>query len=86
MPSAQNRCEKNLARHGFAKELSHSSRTINISKLKVFVGEKFPTGSPLREIILNEDIDLAADIFLARLPVWLQLSRLKMDGPRNEGF
>jgi hypothetical protein len=81
MPSAQNRYEKNFTKHEFTKELSHSSRTINISNLKVFVEAKFPTKSPLRQIILNEDSELAADIFLARLPVWLQLSRLKMEGP-----
>jgi hypothetical protein len=57
--------------------LGQATRIVNISTLKALVAERFPAGSPLREIIMNEANELAADIFLARLPVWLQLSRLK---------
>jgi hypothetical protein len=41
------------------------------------VADELPVGSPLREIILGEENELNVDIFLARLPVWLQLSKLK---------
>lgn len=57
-----------------------AGKTVKISKLKAFAADELPVGSPLREIILGEETELNVDIFLARLPVWLQLSKLKNGG------
>jgi hypothetical protein len=70
--------------HDFVGAPVNTSGTVNISRLKDFVAEKLPVGSPLREVILGDDVELDSSIFLARLPVWLQLSRLKIDrGPSH---
>jgi hypothetical protein len=48
---------------------------VNIKKLKEFVLEKLPKNSALREILISEEDELDINVFLARLPVWLKLSR-----------
>jgi len=48
---------------------------VNIQKLKEFALEKLPKNSALREVLISEEDKLDITIFLARLPVWLKLSR-----------
>lgn len=48
---------------------------IDVRPLKQFAYEKLPE-SPLKEILLIEDDILDIDAFLARLPIWLRLSKL----------
>jgi hypothetical protein len=52
-------------------------RVVKISNLKNFVANSFPSGSPIREVIMNENNELGCDLFLARLPIWLQLIKLE---------
>jgi hypothetical protein len=54
-----------------------AKKTVNISRLKTFTLQKLPQDWPLREILLAEKDELDVCTFLARLPVWLQLSALK---------
>ena len=49
---------------------------VNIRKLKQFAFEKLPKNWPLREILLSEEDELEIHVFLARLPIWLRLSRI----------
>jgi hypothetical protein len=53
-----------------------NSRTVDISKLKAFVDDNFPPGSPLQVIFADEDDLLSAEAFLAKLPIWLKLTKL----------
>jgi hypothetical protein len=48
---------------------------IDITNLKEFAC-KLPMGSALREVLMAQDSRIRADVFIARLPDWLQLSRL----------
>jgi hypothetical protein len=47
---------------------------INITKLKNFAYTQLPQDSILREILLLESTEIDTSTFLARLPIWLQLS------------
>ena len=49
---------------------------ISTRKLKDFAFSRLPKQWPLREILLAEEDELETSIFLARLPVWLKLSRI----------
>ena len=46
-------------------------------KRVVKISNSFPSGSPIREVIMNENNELGCDLFLARLPIWLQLIKLE---------
>lgn len=50
---------------------------IDIGSLKDFVVRRLPRNWILREILLaeNEEVDIAT--FLARMPIWLQLTRTR---------
>jgi hypothetical protein len=50
---------------------------LDISKLKSFAIDNLPVGSPLREILLGENNEMTVDVFLARLPLYLRLSKLQ---------
>lgn len=50
---------------------------IDIRKLKQFAFIQLPKDWALREILLTENEEIDVSTFLARLPVWLQLSTLK---------
>lgn len=53
-----------------------SKTKVNIEKLKEFALYELPKHWPLRNIILSEKEDeLNIDVFLARLPILLRLSR-----------
>ena len=49
---------------------------VNIRKLKSFAFAQLPKDCVLREILISEEDELDVSIFLARLPVWLKLSKL----------
>jgi len=54
---------------------------INMKKLKEFAYQRLPRNNPLREVIISEDDELDPNVFLARLSVWLKLSKfLKGEG------
>jgi hypothetical protein len=53
-----------------------NSRAVDISKLKAFVDNNFPPGSALQVIFADEDDLLSAEAFLAKLPIWLKLTKL----------
>ncbi len=53
-----------------------SKTKISIRKLKDFAFTQLPKDWPLREILLSENDELEVSVFLARLPVWLRVSRL----------
>jgi hypothetical protein len=53
-----------------------NSRTVDISKLKAFVDDNFPPRSPLQVIFADEDDLLSVEAFLAKLPIWLKLTKL----------
>jgi hypothetical protein len=55
-------------------------RTINIRPLKTFALQ-LPKDQALRDILLAENEELDLFTFLARLPIWLQLSKLNDKGP-----
>ena len=50
---------------------------IHVQRLKEFAFDKLPKDSALREILLAESEELDALTFLARLPIWLRLMKLK---------
>jgi hypothetical protein len=49
---------------------------VNIRKLKEFALNNIPKGNPLQQIILSEENLLDPFEFLAKVDVWLKLSRL----------
>lgn len=53
-----------------------SKTKVNIQKLKKFASTQFPKGWVLREILLAETEELEVFTFMARLSVWLKLSKL----------
>jgi hypothetical protein len=53
-----------------------NSRTVDISKLKAFVENNFPLGSPLQVVFVDEADLLSVEVFLAKLPIWLKLIKL----------
>lgn len=55
-------------------------RSINIRTLKMFALTQMPKDQPLRDILLAENEELDIYTFLARLPIWLQLSKLNGKG------
>jgi hypothetical protein len=61
----------------YCKKSNGAKRKVEISSLKTLVEVRFPQGAPLREILMKESDELSIDLFLARVPIWLQLSRLK---------
>lgn len=50
-----------------------TKRRILMRELKDFAFEKLPRGSALRDVLLAEDDELDADVFLAKTDVWLKL-------------
>jgi len=52
-------------------------KSVNISPLKKFALEELPKDSPLREILIAETSEIDVSTFLARLPIWVQLSKFK---------
>jgi len=50
---------------------------INIKKLKEFTFTQIPSDWPLREILMSESDKLDALTFLARLPVYLKLLKMR---------
>jgi len=50
---------------------------VNITRLKKSAQEHLPRNWPLREVLPAENEEIGISTFLARLPVWLQLDRLK---------
>jgi len=54
-----------------------SKTKVNIGGLKTFAMQQLPRDWPLRELLLAESDELEISIFLARLPIWVQLSNFK---------
>lgn len=50
---------------------------IDIRKLRNFASTELCADSALREILLTESEEIDVSTFLARLPIWLQLSKLE---------
>jgi hypothetical protein len=50
---------------------------VDLRGLKRFASESLPVDSVLRGILVGEDDKITADTFLARLSVWLRLSKLE---------
>jgi len=50
-----------------------SRRHVNLRALKVFVRERLPSGSPLREVILIEDNEIPVNEFVGKIKTWLTL-------------
>ncbi|MEM2588162.1 MAG: hypothetical protein QXJ19_07530 [Candidatus Bathyarchaeia archaeon] len=50
-------------------------RIVNIRPIKAFAAEKLPQNNPLRLVLLLEDDEMDAAVFLARLSMWLKLAR-----------
>jgi len=59
-----------------------SKTKVNIRELTNFAFSQLPKDWALREILLGENDVVDVSAFLARLPVWLQLSTLKRGGNR----
>jgi len=51
-----------------------SQKRIALTSLKLLI-EKFPPGSPLRDLILSEADSLNPQEFLAKADIWLKLLR-----------
>jgi hypothetical protein len=67
----------NVARSGTEIALHNSNGTIDISKLKGFAVDRLRHGSVLREVLITEDSQMDIHTFLARLPLYLRLSRVE---------
>ena len=48
-------------------------KTKNITKLKTFVHDRLPTGSPLRDLILSEADELPSSELAVKISVYLKL-------------
>ena len=55
--------------------LAKQLRRVSIVGLKQFAVTRLPKGSALRELLLSERDELAAEEFLAKMDVWLKLLR-----------
>jgi hypothetical protein len=53
-----------------------SETKISVRRLRDFATQ-LPIDLPLRDILLAEEDEIPVSTFLARLPVWLQLSKFK---------
>jgi hypothetical protein len=53
------------------------TRKVNLGRLKRFALESLPDRSILRALLLEEPDELSLDIFLAKLDIWLRLSRIE---------
>ncbi|GEM_PF-2886439 len=80
----QNKRKKNT--EVYFKRTNSAKGKVEISRLKAFVEEAFPQGAPLKEILNKENAELSVDLFLARVPIWLQLSRLKKPGGKFDEY
>lgn len=58
------------------EKANQSRGKVDVRALKSFAFEKLPKGWPLREILLSDEDELDVNVFLARLPLWLRLSRV----------
>lgn len=58
------------------------ARKVDIRRLREFAFTQLPKNSALRDILLAENREIDASTFLARVPIWLRLSRLKRDDTR----
>ena len=63
--------------------MTANSRMVNISTLKSLVVENCPPESPLRLVLVDESDVLSAEAFLAKLPIWLKLSKLRQSEYHN---
>jgi len=54
-----------------------TEKMVNMRSLKSFALAEIPKGHPLREVLLAEKDEISVSLFLARLPIWMQLSRFK---------
>lgn len=64
----------------------NSLRLVDINRLKKFAFNKLPKDWPIREILLSENDELDVSVFLARLPVWLKLSRFSVGEDKKYTF
>lgn len=53
------------------------TRKVNLGRLKRFALESLPDRSILRALLLEEPDELSLDVFLAKLDIWLRLSRIE---------
>jgi hypothetical protein len=60
--------------------------TVNIRNLKEFATKELPIDSTLREVLLKQPDEVGVDVFLARLPIFLQLASMKtaLDPPSGK--
>lgn len=61
-------------------------KKVDIHKLKNFALNKIPKDWPLREILISENDELDVSVFLARVPLWLKLSRFSVGEDRKCSF
>lgn len=73
MKTRKNNIEKSPCKTRPSKE----GKTVDITSLKEFVKRRLPLGSPLRIVIVSDDDKMRVDAFLAKLSVWLRLSKLQ---------
>lgn len=57
-----------------------SARSISISSLQQLVAKRARKGSPLREALVADKSVLTAAEILSRIPVWLKLADLEIEG------
>jgi hypothetical protein len=69
--------KKDIEKNSCKSEPSREGTPVDITLLKEFVESHLPPGNPLRESILADDEEISKEAFLAKLTVWLRLSRLK---------
>jgi hypothetical protein len=62
-----------MARAMSENQLANNGRCIDLRKLEVFALEKLPIKSSLRDVLLSEQDEMAADEFIHKLSVWLKL-------------
>ena len=58
------------------KKANQPREKVDMRALKSFAIQKLPKEWPLREILLSDEDELEITVFLARLPLWLRLSRV----------
>lgn len=70
----------NVARSGTGIAFHNSNGTIDTSRLKDFAIDRLPHGSVLREVLITQESQMDVRTFLARLPLYLRLSRVEEKG------
>lgn len=62
---------------------SYTDRRVDISRLKGFALRQLPQGSQLRELMMSESDEMAAEELLVKMGIWLRLLDIELNKQRR---